>query len=416
MQKIRATIKVPVGFVERYLAILDQKGIEMVESEQVPYEKFCRESRLNYDCVFPQMWEEKQDVSYLHFYFDDTPEGRKASFDLEYDLMQIPLNLRYEDEVLIQKEEEKKLELKKYPAEKRKITRENLIERIQVNDWLYVLNEANSANMYLVIGEKRALLIDAGYGFKDMRGLIEEVTSLPYDVVCTHGHDDHVLGCKWFPKAYLNERDYDLCTSNDNPVQLEKQLASRRPFIPDIDELVGKEEYLLTSLKNCEFCFVKEGDVFDLGGLTLEVFEIPGHTRGSIGLYCKEKKALFSGDTMMKNHILVYAQSLDTSAAPQDYIRALGKLEKLDVELVWPAHGEAPAEGSLIGATREMLIEWAKHADPEEGKSIVPADSVFAKPGSFSYKFTYNGIKLNYNVLHLDQIRTFMQEHEGAVE
>lgn len=304
----------------------------------------------------------------------------------------------------------------KYPEEKRIITKENIIIRCQVDDWLYVLNEANSTNMYLLVGEKEALLVDAGYGFQDFRGLIREVTELPVRVVCTHGHDDHVLGCKWFDTAYIHERDYDLCTSNDNPVQLDKQLASRRPFIPDINELVGREQYLQTTLKNCEFRFVQEGDVFDLGGLTVEVFEIPGHTRGSIGLYCREKCVLFSGDTMMKNHILVYAQSLDTSAAPQDYIRALSKLEKLDVKTVWPAHGEAPAEGSLISDTREMLIDWARNADPEEGKSIVPADSVFAKPGSFAYKFTSHGIKLNYNVKHLDQIRDFMAAHGGAVE
>lgn len=305
---------------------------------------------------------------------------------------------------------------KKYPEEKRNITKENMIERIRVEDWLYVLNEANSANMYLVIGKKRAALIDAGYGFMDFRGLIKEVTDLPVSVICTHGHDDHVLGCKWFDTAYLHERDYELCMSNDNEVQLEKQLASRRPSIPDIDEIVGRQDYLKTSLKNCSFQFVKEGDVFDLGGLTLEVFEIPGHTRGSIGLYCREKKALFSGDAMMKNHILVYAQSLETSEAPQYYIRALSKLLKLDIDLVWPAHGEAPAEKSLIGDTREMFIDWAKHADPEEGKSVVPADSVFAKPGSFAYKFVSRGIKLNYNVKHLDQIRDYMQEHDGAVE
>lgn len=308
------------------------------------------------------------------------------------------------------------MELQKYPAEKRKITKENLIQCIPVNDWLYILNEANSANMYLVVGRERAMLIDAGYGFQDFRPIIREVTSLPVDVICTHGHDDHVLGCKWMETAYIHEKDYELCMSNDCQIQLEKQLASRRPSIADIDELVGREAYLQTSIHGCRFRFVREGDVFDLGGLTLEVFEIPGHTKGSIALYCREEKMLFSGDSMMRNHILVYAQSLDTSAAPQEYIRALSKLNRLDIALVWPAHGEAPAPKSLIGDTREMFIEWAKHCDPEQGKSIVPATSVFAKPGSYMYVFKHNNIKLNYNIGHLEQIRTYMRQNDGAVE
>lgn len=298
----------------------------------------------------------------------------------------------------------------------RKITKENIIERTRVSEWLYVLNEANSANMYLIVGKEKALLVDAGYGFRNFIPLIREVTDLPFTVVCTHGHDDHVLGCKWLKNAYIEEKDYSLCMSNDNEIQLEKQLASRRPFIPDIDEIVGREQYLKTSLKDCEFHFVKDGDVFDLGGLTLKVYSIPGHTKGSIGLYCKEKKTLFSGDSMMKNHILVYAQSLDTSAPPQDYIHALSRLLSLGVETVWPAHGEAPADGELIAETRDMLTVWAHEADPEKEKSIVPADSVFAKPGSFAYKFSYHGITLNYNIGHLEQIRDFMKEHDGAVE
>ena len=34
-----------------------------------------------------------------------------------------------------------------------------------------------------------------------------------------------------------------------------------------------------------------EGDVINLGGMTLEVVELPGHPAGSIGLYCREELA-----------------------------------------------------------------------------------------------------------------------------
>ena len=56
----------------------------------------------------------------------------------------------------------------------------------------YVINEAGMAAMFLVIGEERALLIDTGVGMTDLPALIRSLTPLPYDVVLTHGHLDHI--------------------------------------------------------------------------------------------------------------------------------------------------------------------------------------------------------------------------------
>ena len=97
MRKIKATIKVPTSRAEEFLNQLYREGIEIVEVELVPYTRFVRESRMNYDCVFPEMWTEEKDASYLCFYFEDSDEGRDESFELEYAIMQVPLNLCYED-------------------------------------------------------------------------------------------------------------------------------------------------------------------------------------------------------------------------------------------------------------------------------------------------------------------------------
>ena len=46
----------------------------------------------------------------------------------------------------------------------------------------------------------------------------------------------------------------------------------------------------------------REGDVFDLGGRHLEVYELPGHTPGGIVLLLPEDRILFTGDGI--NHHL----------------------------------------------------------------------------------------------------------------
>jgi hypothetical protein len=43
------------------------------------------------------MKEEKIPVTYIQMEFEDSDDGRKAAFDIEFQLHQIPMNLRYEE-------------------------------------------------------------------------------------------------------------------------------------------------------------------------------------------------------------------------------------------------------------------------------------------------------------------------------
>lgn len=95
MIKIQATVKAPQSEVSELKEQLLRLGVKEIQEHIVPYERFLKESRLNYDCVFINAWEERQDMIYLIFYFEDSAQGRKAAFDIEYNLKQIPLNLRY---------------------------------------------------------------------------------------------------------------------------------------------------------------------------------------------------------------------------------------------------------------------------------------------------------------------------------
>ena len=96
MGKILATIKAPTAAVEDMKQKLNACGIHDMSVRTIDYEQFVCESRMNYDCVFPQMWEEQLPVAYIDFSFDAPDEGRAAAFNAEYHIMQIPLNLRYD--------------------------------------------------------------------------------------------------------------------------------------------------------------------------------------------------------------------------------------------------------------------------------------------------------------------------------
>jgi len=98
MLKIQATIKTPQeeapGLKDQLLAL----GVSEITERRVSYPQFVRESRFNYDCVFRQAWEKEDEVIYLDFSFADSDQGREKAYDIEYNLKQIPLNLKYMEE------------------------------------------------------------------------------------------------------------------------------------------------------------------------------------------------------------------------------------------------------------------------------------------------------------------------------
>jgi glyoxylase-like metal-dependent hydrolase (beta-lactamase superfamily II) len=117
------------------------------------------------------------------------------------------------------------------------------------------------------------------------------------------------------------------------------------------------EAYL--SLGTGELKPVGEGDCFDLGGIILEVLHFPGHTAGSIGLYCREKGLLYVGDAMncFVWLFLPEARSLDV------YIRTLRKAAALPFHHMIQSHEPLPVPKRKLWD----YLDLAEHLDFESG-------------------------------------------------
>jgi len=157
-----------------------------------------------------------------------------------------------------------------------------LEERIQlkrINDAVTLLDDHSESTCYLVTGSRQALLIDTANEPVDMRALCTELTDLPITVVNTHGHCDHVFGNLYFDEAWLHPDDFAL--HNEHFAFAE---------IREIMRVTGRQPSRLRPLTI--------GQAFDLGGFSLEVVALVGHTRGSVGLLDREHRILFSGDAL----------------------------------------------------------------------------------------------------------------------
>lgn len=140
---------------------------------------------------------------------------------------------------------------------------------------LYLIDDAGESTCYLICGQEKAMVIDTANGMEDLYAIVRTLTDLPLAVVNTHGHCDHIYGNAFFEEAYLHPADRALAAEHFAMFQA---------------------EYDQRGLKACPFRDAAIGQVFDLGGLTLEVVDLKGHTAGSIGLLDKQDRLLFSGD------------------------------------------------------------------------------------------------------------------------
>ena len=73
----------------------------------------------------------------------------------------------------------------------------------EVSPGIHMIRDFDDTKMYLVIGSARALLVDAGLGTGNLRGLVEGmIGDRSLDVVITHGHPDHIAAMGQFQDRY----------------------------------------------------------------------------------------------------------------------------------------------------------------------------------------------------------------------
>ena len=80
----------------------------------------------------------------------------------------------------------------------------------KINVHITRIHSAYKVDMFLVEGEKSAILIDTGYGIGNLKEYVDTLTPLPYEVILTHGHVDHAGGAAAFKKVYLAQKDWEL--------------------------------------------------------------------------------------------------------------------------------------------------------------------------------------------------------------
>lgn len=125
-----------------------------------------------------------------------------------------------------------------------------------------------TSNSWIVGDDEEVIVIDPGTDAQAVREAVGDREILA--VICTHGHPGHCGAA-----LEIAERD-------QAPVALHpgdrREWRDVHDSDPDID--------------------MEDGGQFEVAGVTLEVLHAPGHSRGSVCLYCEELEAVFTGDVV----------------------------------------------------------------------------------------------------------------------
>lgn len=154
-----------------------------------------------------------------------------------------------------------------------------------------------SSNVYIIKIKKEIILIDTGAksARNELLNNLDLLKISPEEIniiILTHNHFDHQGNIELFrnAKAYGNKKDF----TEENIIDIKK-------------------------LEIPEF----------------QIIETMGHTKGSICIFMKEEKILFSGDTLFNRGV---GRTDLPESIPEEMEKSLEKLSKINYEILCPGH------------------------------------------------------------------------------
>ncbi len=245
-----------------------------------------------------------------------------------------------------------------------------------LGDRIYCIEEPESSQgnvSYLIMGDKRAIMFDTGCGENQVKGdfkikyLINKITSLPVTLIQSHFHFDH----------------------NQNIHEFE-QIGF--PDLPDLRERVSEDglfQYTQEDLFEGNYpsditvdeWFPLETDI-DLGGRTIQLVHVPGHSDESVAILAASSKMIFLGDFLYNGALFLFHN--DDLAVYEQTVAHLNSI-LTDEYSLYGAHGKPGIEFGQLKKLDDFLTCI------KEGSCLYTEQTVWGIP---AHIYKYQGMHL----------------------
>ena len=240
------------------------------------------------------------------------------------------------------------------------------MSKAKVNEWFtikeidantYAISEYHhpeETHCYLLNGDEYSLLIDTGLGIDNIYKQIIKLTDKPIVAVATHVHWDHIGGHQYFSDFYVHEHEMDWITGGfPLPLHVVRSSVLEATALPENFDIKQYEIFNGQPTR-----VLKNNDIIDLGGRTIQVLHTPGHSPGHMCFFEEATGYLFTGDLIYKGTLFAFYPSTD----PVAYFDSVKRVAQLPVQKVLPGHHDLEIPVSILKDIY-LAFEQLKEAD-----------------------------------------------------
>jgi glyoxylase-like metal-dependent hydrolase (beta-lactamase superfamily II) len=223
-------------------------------------------------------------------------------------------------------------------------------------------------------------------------------------LLVSHAHEDHLSGVFRYPAAPIHAHDADVDglrsldglmavygMAPETEARWRREVVERFHFVPRPDATA-----------------FRDGDRFDVGGATLHVIHLPGHTSGHSAFLLEPDGVLFLADIDLSGFGPYYG---DASSSVDAFERSLVRCRDLEARWYVTFHHKGVIEGrdaflrllddysAVIGRRERELAEWL--AEPHTVDEIVAHRFIYRPHVTLLF---VEAVERRSAVLHLERL------------